>query len=25
VTLESSVEVPVGLTVAHEEDPRHAR
>ena len=24
VTLESPAEVPVGLTVAHEEDPRHA-
>jgi hypothetical protein len=24
MTLEPPVEVPVGLTVAHEEDPRHA-
>jgi hypothetical protein len=24
VALEPAVQIPVGLTVAHEEDPRHA-
>jgi hypothetical protein len=24
VALQPAVEIPVGLTVAHEEDPRHA-